>query len=471
MLYLPHWPIPDTIGKRRIDFETVFARAGQVLKNLGNPHLTLPPIIHITGTNGKGSVASTLAKILNCAGFNASLYTSPHLHYCNERIKIAKNGDLMPIEDGYLYYLAEKTRLASNNIPLTFFEAFSIMAFIAFAENKSDILVMEVGMGGRIDITNIIDNKIATIITPISLDHIEYLGDNVGKIALEKALITRRGVPLIIGPQPQLAEEIIKIIAKDRNAPALFYNQDFTAVKINQTENEFKTLEFKNDLNLNFNPDFAVEFLKPLNNNKDSYVFLPKPKLIGDHQYINSAIAVATIKAISDKFPIHNDVIAKAIANVEWQGRLEQHPFLVRKFLGNNSNSEIWFDGAHNIDGAIALKNWLTEEQKHKKCQNFIVFGCSRGKFKPEFLENFVEIANLIAIRVNGEPYPENPEKIVEIATIKTGSKNTKISLCGDLENALIAINSNHSNAKIRIVICGSLHLARDIKMLYSNNY
>ncbi len=469
-MYLPHWPIPDTIGKRQIDFETVFSRAGRVLENLGNPHLALPPIIHITGTNGKGSVASTLAKILNSAGFSASLYTSPHLHYCNERIKIAKNGDLMPIEDGYLYYLAEKTRLASNNIPLTFFEAFSIMAFIAFAENKSDIVVMEVGMGGRIDITNIIDNKIATIITPISLDHVEYLGDNVGKIALEKALIARKDVPLVVGPQPELAEEIIKIIAKDRNAPALFYNQDFTATKINQTENGFEILELKKDLSLSFDPDFAVEFLKPLDNGNDFCVFLPKPKLIGDHQYINSAIAVATIKAISDKFPIHNNVIAKAIANVEWQGRLERHPFLVRKFLGNNSHSEIWFDGAHNIDGAIALKNWLIEEQKYKKCQNFIIFGCSRGKFKPEFLENFTEIANLIAIRVNGEPYPEDPEKIIEIATIKTGSKNTKISLCSNLENALTTVNGNHDNAEIRIIICGSLHLARDIKLLYSNN-
>ena len=182
MVYLPHWPIPSTLGKKTIDFETVFERAKIVLNRLGNPHQKIPPVIHIAGTNGKGSTSNMVAKIFQTHNYRVHLYTSPHLHNCNERIVI--NGEM--ISDADLFLCLEEVRLASYDVDLTFMEGFTIGAFLAFAKFPADILVLECGMGARIDITNIVENKIASIITSISLDHQEYLGNSLEEIALQK---------------------------------------------------------------------------------------------------------------------------------------------------------------------------------------------------------------------------------------------------------------------------------------------
>ena len=165
MVYLPHWPIPSTLGNKKINYETVFARMLPVLHKLGNPHQKLPPVIHIAGTNGKGSIAALLAKIFQVAGYKASVYTSPHLLHCNERIVL--NGQI--ISDGNLYEILEETRLASQEHQFTFMESFTIASFLAFSQSNSDILIIECGMGGRIDATNIIEKKLATVISSISL--------------------------------------------------------------------------------------------------------------------------------------------------------------------------------------------------------------------------------------------------------------------------------------------------------------
>ncbi|MBM3580124.1 MAG: bifunctional folylpolyglutamate synthase/dihydrofolate synthase, partial [Alphaproteobacteria bacterium] len=182
MVYLPHWPIPSTLGKREIDYETVFERMAVVLEKLGNPQQKLPPVIHVAGTNGKGSTIALIAKIFSCTGKNVHVYTSPHLHDCNERIVLAGE----KISDGFLFEVMEETRIAAAETPLTFMEAFTIGAFLAFAKTPADFLVVECGMGGRIDATNIIEKKLATVITPISFDHMEYLGSSLERIALEK---------------------------------------------------------------------------------------------------------------------------------------------------------------------------------------------------------------------------------------------------------------------------------------------
>lgn len=209
MPYLPHWPIPSTIGGKQIDYETVFERMGEVLAKLGNPHLKLPKVIHIAGTNGKGSTAAAISKILSAHGQRVGLYTSPHIHQCNERIIINQQ----QIDDTSLYEAMEETRIAAGNTPLTFMEGFTIGAFLAFSRSNLDFLVMECGMGGRIDATNIIKDKALTIITPISFDHQEYLGDNIQRIAVEKAMIIRPNAPLICSAQSQEAKNIIKTLA------------------------------------------------------------------------------------------------------------------------------------------------------------------------------------------------------------------------------------------------------------------
>jgi dihydrofolate synthase/folylpolyglutamate synthase len=429
MVYLPHWPIPSTLGKKSIDYETVFERAKIVLARLGNPHQKLPPVIHVAGTNGKGSTASLIAKIFQCHGYKAHLYTSPHLHDCNERILI----DGQKISDRELYSTMEAVRLEAEDVDLTFMEAFTIGAFLAFSQNPADIVIVECGMGGRIDITNIISQKIATVLTSISMDHAEYLGDNVQKIALEKAHIIRPQTPLIVGPQANIVKDLIKILANDQKALSYFYDENFSVEK----SEDDGTFDFF----------WQNEILLPN---------LRKPNLEGDHQYYNFACAIACCIAISDKFNFNHDGINNAVSSVQWLSRLEKIDNNLNK-MSKNSLCEIWIDGAHNEGGAFILANWLRSQSSIK---NFIICGFSRGKCKIEFLEKFKNIAEIIAIKVNGEPYPEDSEGIVEIAKnhgiiVKNGE---------DLIKAIQIIENENGNQPYRIVICGSLHLARDVR-------
>jgi dihydrofolate synthase / folylpolyglutamate synthase len=431
MVYLPHWPIPSTIGKKTIDYETVFERAKIVLERLENPHLKLPPVIHIAGTNGKGSTASLIAKIFQCHGYKAHLYTSPHLHDCNERILI----DGQKISDRELYATMEEVRLKAQDVDLTFMEAFTIGAFLAFSKNPADVVVVECGMGGRIDITNIISQKIATVLTSISMDHVEYLGDTIQKITLEKVQIIRPQIPLIVGPQAHIVRDLIKIIANDQQALSYFYDEDFSVEK---SEND-GTFDFF----------WQNEILLPN---------LRKPNLEGDHQYYNFACAIACCMAISSKFNFNYDGINQAVSSVKWQSRLEKINNNLNKIL-KNLHSEIWIDGAHNEGGAFILANWIRSQSNIK---NYVICGFSRGKCKVEFLEKFKDIAEIFAVRVDGEPYPESSENIITVAT-KNG---IHVNNGENLLNAINLIENKSLNEPYRIIICGSLHLARDVRNL-----
>ena len=429
MVYLPHWPIPSTIGKKTIDYETVFERAKIVLERLENPHLKLPPVIHIAGTNGKGSTASLIAKIFQCHGYKAHLYTSPHLHDCNERILI----DGQKISDRELYATMEEVRLKAQDVDLTFMEAFTIGAFLAFSKNPADVVVVECGMGGRIDITNIISQKIATVLTSISMDHVEYLGDTIQKITLEKAQIIRPQTPLIVGPQANIVKDLIKILANDQQALSYFYDEDFSVEK---SEND-GTFDFF----------WQNEILLPN---------LRKPNLEGDHQYYNFACAIACCMAISSKFNFNYDGINQAVSSVKWQSRLEKINNNLNKIF-KNLHSEIWIDGAHNEGGAFILANWIRSQSNIK---NFVICGFSRGKCKVEFLEKFKDIAEIFAVRVDGEPYPESSENIVAVAK----KHGIFVNNGENLLNAINLIENKSLNEPYRIIICGSLHLARDVR-------
>jgi dihydrofolate synthase/folylpolyglutamate synthase len=450
LVYLPHWPIPSTLGKRQIDYETVFERMEIVLEKLDNPHKKLPPVIHISGTNGKGSTAALIAEIFSCSGKKTHLYTSPHLQDCNERIVLGGE----KISDNFLFEIMEEARIAAGETPLTFFEAFTIGAFLAFSRVPADLLVVECGMGGRIDATNIIKKKLLTVITPISFDHVEYLGNSIERIALEKAMIIRPETALIVASQPAAAKKIIKILAADQKIPAYFYDEDFF-VEMNE-----EVGELADDFAKSFNFRFQDYFLENL----------PKPALPGSHQYINFATAIAAAclassanglgnktPEILDELAAKNDEdffisVSKAITSVTWPSRLERIKNSLEKLLPEGS--ELWIDGAHNEAGAFALARWITEQKDEK--ENFVICGFSKNKCKKEFLEKFQNIAELLVVRVSGEPNPESAEKISEIGA-KIGMK---ISVAGDLSEALQRI----SRVPSRVVICGSMHLARDVK-------
>ncbi len=421
-----------------------------VLEKLDNPHKKLPPVIHISGTNGKGSTAALIAEIFSCSGKKIHLYTSPHLQDCNERIVLSGE----KISDNFLFEIMEETRIAADETPLTFFEAFTIGAFLAFSRVPADLLVVECGMGGRIDATNIITEKLLTVITPISFDHVEYLGNSIERIALEKAMIIRPETPLVVASQPAAAKNIIKILAADQKIPAYFYDEDFS-VEMNEEAGELA-----DDFAKGFNFYFQDYFLENL----------PKPALPGSHQYINFAtsIAASLLTRNSDNLRNKNSKIvsnlvakndgdffisvSKAITSVTWPSRLERIKNSLEKLLPEGS--ELWIDGAHNEAGAFALARWIFE-QKDKK-ENFVICGFSKNKCKKEFLEKFRNIAEVLAVRVSGEPNPESAEKISEIGA----EIGMKISVADDLSEALQLI----PRAPSRVVICGSFHLARDVK-------
>jgi dihydrofolate synthase/folylpolyglutamate synthase len=428
MVYLPHWPIPSTLGKRQIDYETVFERMSLALQKLENPQQKLPAVIHVAGTNGKGSCVALIAKIFSCAGYKTHIYTSPHLHHCNERIVL----DGEKISDAFLFEIMEETRIAAAQTPLTFMESFTIGAFLAFAKTPADVVIIECGMGGRIDATNIIEEKLASVITPISFDHTEYLGNSIERIALEKAMIMRPKTPLIVAPQPIKAREIIEILARDQQIKTYFYDQDFEII-CDEESGKFD-LRFED---------------KILEN-------LPKPALAGVHQYVNFATAIATVLAIGEKFKINQTHIKQAVSSVKWASRLEKIENNLNKILAN-PQSQIWLDGAHNEAGAFALARWIVEQKIEK---NFVIVGFSRGKCKKEFLEKFKNIAEVIAVKVDGEPYPESSQTISEIGK----SIGMKIFASCDLPDALNHIAKINGNNPCQITICGSLHLARDVK-------
>ncbi|MBL6665212.1 MAG: bifunctional folylpolyglutamate synthase/dihydrofolate synthase, partial [Rickettsiales bacterium] len=367
-MYLPHWPTPSTFGQREIDYEAVFDRMLPVLDRLGNPHKKLNNVIHVAGTNGKGSSCAFLGEIFKTSGYLAHIYTSPHLHDCNERIVLGGQ----KITDNYLYAILEEVRLAceKENAILTFMESFTIAALLAFSQNKSDVIILECGMGGRIDATNIIENKLATLITPISYDHQEHLGYNIERIALEKAMIIRPNTPLIVSAQSQQAKNIIKILANDQKIDSYYYGDDFDILL------DHETGEF----------DFIFRETQIQN--------IPKPALLGEHQYINFSAVIALVGLLKN-YNISNKSIRSAIQTTYWPGRLENISDQLKKHC---PNSEIFIDGAHNVAGAFALSKWMQQNNHYDK--NFIITGFSKNKCKKEFLTHFKDLGEIIAVRV-----------------------------------------------------------------------
>jgi len=427
-MYLPHWPIPSTIINKEIDYEAVFERMSVILNKLGNPHKKLQNVIHISGTNGKGSSAAFLGEIFKQSGYLAHIYTSPHIHDCNERIILGNE----KITNNYLCETLEEVRLISEveKIALTFSEAFTISAFLAFSKVKSDVIIIECIMGGRIDPTNIIENKLATLITPISYDHEEYLSDNIERIALEKAMIIRPNTPLIVSSQCEQAKNIIKILADDQKIDSYYYGDDFD-ILLNEDSGKF---------------EFAFgEYHLPN---------LPKPSLVGQHQYINYACVIALIKTLQDQYNITSNHIESAIKKTYWPGRLENVTDLLKKHC---PNTDIFIDGAHNPSGAFALSKWITQTNNYDK--NIAIIGFSKDKCKKEFLINLKDLDEIIAVRVEGEPYPEDPEIIKKIGQ----EINLNITARDDLFEALYCLKNQK---KTRIIICGSLHLNRDVRKI-----
>jgi len=428
-MYLPHWPVPH--GSK--DIILGLDRVKMLLERLGNPEEKLPPVIHVAGTNGKGSTLAYLKAILEHAGYKVHRYTSPHIKQFNERIVLAGK----EITDEYLSQIIEETRIAAGDLQTTFFEGSTAAAFLAFSRVKADVLLLETGLGGRLDATNVIDNPRLTVITPISEDHTEYLGNTIAAIAYEKAGIIKPKVPCVISWQLQEAQEVLLKKCAEENSPNYSFNQHWNFEK---TTSGFNFIDHVNE----------------------EIIPLPAPSLIGIHQIINAATAIATVKLLDD-FEISYENLCYGLTNTFWPARMQmiKHGVLHDMLP---SDWELWVDGAHNNGGAQMLAATI-ESLWHDK-PTYLINGRTGNRDIKSFLTYFKDKVKLVCgVKVRSEPLGELAVNIVN------GAKEIGLEAyeCDSLPDAIKLIMQK-SNQPARILVCGSLYLAADVALANKQN-
>ena len=304
-----------------IDLTT--GRVQRLLAALGHPERKLPPVIHVAGTNGKGSTIAYLRAIAEAAGLKVHAITSPHLVRFAERIRVA--GEL--ISDARITELTDRLEAVNGGEPISFFEITTVLALQAFAETPADLCLVEVGLGGRFDATNIFDAPALSVITPVDYDHLELLGPELSKIAWEKAGIIKAGRPVVVARQPDEAFEVIEREAQMLNAPMLVMGQDI---------------------------DGWEERGRLMVQMPDRLLDLPAPSLFGPHQFENAALAVAAMVTWGDP-RVTQEALAKGVASAVWPARFQRLTTGPLGALAQARGADLWLDGAHNPHGGRAL--------------------------------------------------------------------------------------------------------------------
>ncbi len=408
----PKWPNSKDSNQINLGLDRVLA----VLNRLENPHLKLPPTIHIAGTNGKGSTLAFLKSILQEAGFKVHRYTSPHLIDFNERIEL--NGK--KISDYFLNRVLDQCKKACMQKPeisLTFFEATTVAAFLAFKKIKADILLLETGLGGELDATNVLPEVLCSIITTISYDHQEFLGKTLKEIAKAKAGIIKKNSLVITVKQEKQVIEVIKSKAKSLQSTLIINDQAyFDSKKI-------------------------------------------KPSLLGSHQIENASLAICCIKN-QKKFLVNDQQILDGITKTEWPGRLQKiyDGYFIKKLT---KNSEIYVDGSHNIQGSKTIREFLLLKRNKKI---YIIFSMLKDKDCYNFLNNIADLVEQIfIIKINNQSRAMEPKDILNI----TKKLNIKSQLIDDFQEVFSKLKNNNDSV---ILICGSLYLAGEFLMLNNSN-
>jgi len=410
---------------KKIDLS--LGRVERLLEALGRPDLTLPPTIHVAGTNGKGSTLAFLRAMLEARGARVHVYTSPHLLRFNERIRLGAEGGGKLVDDAALREALETCERANGRQSITFFEITTAAAFLLFSRTQADWLLLETGLGGRYDATNVISAPKATIVTSISLDHPEFLGETVEKIAMEKAGIFKPGAPAVIGFQRDAARNVLERQARRVGAPVAIAGEDFHIYE------ESGRLVFEDARGL---------------------LDLPAPRLQGRHQHENAAAAVAALRAIDPDFP--SKAFEAGLLKAEWPARLQR---LSRGRLVDAAppGSEIWIDGGHNEDGGRVLAEAMAEFEERDARPLALVCGAQTTKDVRAMLRHFVGLAReVIAVPVEGEHICWPPEEIAAAAQAMGVSARPAHSL----ERAVEMLASTAFERAPRVLIAGSLYLA-----------
>ena len=402
-------------------------RTFDLLARLGNPHHRLPPVIHVAGTNGKGSVIALMRAMAEAAGYRVHVYASPHLCRFNERIRLA--GSL--IADGALADLLEEVETANGDAPVTFFEVTTAAAFLAFSRVEADLLLLETGLGGALDSTNVLDRPAATVITPIARDHEHFLGSDIAGIAGQKAGIMRPGTPCIAAAQTDAAGAALAAHADRIKAPLRVMGED---IAWSRTDGGGITIELTAGL-----------------------AHLPAPALRGAHQQANAALATAALTTVLPE--INTGALADGLGRAFWPGRLH---CLADGDLTKLLDQPVWIDGAHNAHGAAALAAalpGLSDGKWHFIC------GALDTRPATEFLRQIAPLAASIqCVAIPDQPASLSAERLADEAqTVFAGARGAS-SVAG----ALQAIGDGSTAPDGPVMICGSLYLAGHV--LSANN-
>jgi dihydrofolate synthase/folylpolyglutamate synthase len=417
----------NALHPKRIDLS--LDRVQRLLAALGNPERKLPPVIHVAGTNGKGSTVAFLRAILEADGKRVHTYTSPHLVRFNERFRLGQAGEGKLVSDAELTAALEECERVNAGQPITVFEITTAAGLLLFSRHPADVLLMEVGLGGRLDATNVIDQPLATIVTPISIDHTDFLGDTLEKIAAEKAGIFKRGVPAIVAAQNRDVLAVLVRQAARLKAPIKIAGEDWTATE------ERGRLVYQDEAGL---------------------LDLPAPKLYGRHQFENAGLAIAALRAV---FKLQPAAFEAGMVKADWPARLQrlaQGPLVDLLPPG----SELWLDGGHNPDGGRAVAAALADLEERVSRPLVLIVGMLANKDCEGFLRNFSGLVRrIIAVSVPGADKGMTAEALAEAAR----GLDMPAASRGNIDEALEAVRKLDLDPPPRILITGSLYLAGDV--------
>ncbi|MGD9639031.1 MAG: folylpolyglutamate synthase/dihydrofolate synthase family protein [Alphaproteobacteria bacterium] len=393
----------------------------KLLEKLGCPQNKLPPVVHVAGTNGKGSTIAFLRYILEASGLKVHTYTSPHLVRFNERIRLA--GKL--IAEDKLLNILEDVEKVNKDEPITLFEITTAVAMKAFAAEEADVLLLETGLGGRFDATNVIVNPIVSILTPISMDHENFLGDSLEKIAGEKIPIIKPRSRAVVGKQKSIVNELILEHCKDVDSPVFRCGYEWR---------------------------YEIEDEGFIFFSKDRKSVFPKPNLEGDHQIHNASVAIAALEVmgkVDRKFKIDDQIIANAISKTAWPARLQ----LIKQGRlkeGLSERTNLWLDGGHNPGaGEVLSEFWQGKDV-------YVIMAMLRTKDATGFLSSIIEFAKKIF--VTEIPDNENSFSSLELVEKTKSLGFNNVFSCADIKEALACCHKEKEPQ--HILICGSLYLS-----------
>jgi dihydrofolate synthase / folylpolyglutamate synthase len=412
---------------KRIDLS--LGRIERLLAALGHPQRRLPPLIHVAGTNGKGSTIAFARAILEAAGKSVHVYTSPNLVRLNERFRLGRPDGGHLVEDAELVDALVECEAKNAGAPITVFEVETAAGFLLFARHRADVLLLEVGLGGRLDATNVVERPLASVITRISLDHHEFLGDTIEQVAAEKAGILKADVPAVISSQAREALAVIERQAARVRAPLAIAGENWTATE------ERGRLVYQDE---------------------DGLLDLPAPKLYGRHQFENAGAAIAALRRAGMKLPAA--AFEAGMIRVDWPARMQR---LSQGRLAAllPAQSELWLDGGHNADGGRAIAAALADLEERVPRPLVLIVGMLATKDAAGFLKHFSGLARrVIAV-------PIAHDKAVPAAALAGIAREVGIPALArdDLESAIEIAGKLDLEPAPRVLITGSLYLAGEV--------